>query len=159
MQPKLVFKMDLPEKAVSSLIMGRLILSYETHNIAFQATSGIARWQYQGSWIYRGKACLPPSKVINANYTVSTERIWLGQVKGIEGSFYKINPHLVNFNGRTRGDFGVHFDPPGTEGSAGCITFSGKQDIKQKHWDIFRHHMSILNSKEVKQIPLEVIYS
>jgi hypothetical protein len=41
-------------------------------------------------------------------------------VRGVEGNFYKINPHMVTVNGVQRGDFGVHFDA-NAPGSSGCV--------------------------------------
>ncbi len=68
-----------------------------------------------------GKGPIPANNVIGVDcYSVSTTPIYMPGVKGVEGNFYKINPHMVTVNGLKRGDFGVHFDA-NAPGSSGCV--------------------------------------
>jgi len=145
--------MKLPSKPVSHLVKGKLRLSLNADNpdggILFEALSGARGWQYRGSWVQKGKGCLPPRK----DYSISTQRLWLPHVKGVEGSFYAISPFMVNAgNGVMRGDFGVHFDA-NVPGSAGCIVLP-----RQDHWDIWRKHVEDLRKDGLQSIPLEVVY-
>jgi hypothetical protein len=75
------------------------------------------------------------------------------QVRGVEGNFYKINPHMVTVNGVQRGDFGVHFDA-NAPGSAGCVVL--RTDIG---WQAFEKDMKNLLTRGVNEIPLLVSYS
>ncbi len=68
-----------------------------------------------------GKGPIPTNNVIGVDcYIVSTTPIYMPGVRGVEGNFYKINPHMVTVNGVQRGDFGVHFDA-NAPGSSGCV--------------------------------------
>ncbi|MGK7961471.1 MAG: hypothetical protein AB4044_13175, partial [Crocosphaera sp.] len=71
---------------------------------------------------------------------------------GIAGKFYKINPHLISINGKTRGDFGIHADR-NVPGTAGCI---GIPDGPE--WTSFKKLMSDYNEAGLTQIPLLVSY-
>lgn len=146
--------MKLPSRAVSSLVVGTLTLKLPTSvdggGIVFQATSGARGWQYKGAWLQKGKGCIPP----RTDYTISTQRLWLPNVKGVEGSFYAISPFMVNAgNGVMRGDFGVHFDA-NVPGSAGCIVLP-----RQDHWDIWRKQIEELRKQNYQSIPLKVEYT
>ena len=145
----MIFEMKLPSSTVKSLVLGKLYLSTDKENIKFQATSGIGGFQHKGAWNTPRKGMIPPRD----DYFVSTNRLWLPQVKGVEGSFYPITPFSVKTdNGTTRGDFGIHFDA-NVPGTAGCIALP-----LQSHWDIFREEMKKYNDKRIKQIPLIVRY-
>jgi hypothetical protein len=152
MSARAYFSMKLPSVGVSRLVTGKLRLSLNaegTGGILFEALSGSRGWQYKGSWVQKGRGCLPP----RTDYEISTQRLWLPHVKGVEGSFYAISPFLVNAgNGVMRGDFGVHFDA-NVPGSAGCIVLP-----RQDHWDIWRKQIEDLRKDGVQSIPLEVSY-
>ena len=82
-------------------------------------------------------------------------KLWMPEVKGVEGSFYAISPFSVKMPGVTRGDFGIHFDPVhGTPGSAGCIVIRD-----QAHWDIFRKEIGQFRLDGIQSIPLSVNYT
>lgn len=147
------FTMKLPSVAVSRLVIGTLLLKLPTSGegggVLFQATSGSRGWQYKGSWLQKGKGCLPPRK----DYTISTQQLWLPHVKGVEGGFYAISPFQLNAgNGVMRGDFGVHYDA-NVPGSAGCIVFPRKDQ-----WEIWEKSMKDLRKEGYQSIPLVVEY-
>ena len=150
--PKFVFEMDLPNGPTSQLVTGKLTLSTANNSTGFLVTSGLPNYQYMGAWNQKARGCLPPSNK-GINYSVSTQRLWMPHVKGVEGSFYAIAPFSCTVDGVTRGDFGLHFDPPGTKGSAGCIVLR-----LQDHWDIIRAKMKQFADMRIKSVPLEVIY-
>ncbi|MDJ0600342.1 MAG: hypothetical protein QNJ37_16060 [Crocosphaera sp.] len=85
------------------------------------------------------------------HYTVQTTPIYLPQ-RGIEGNFFKIDPHLVNIWGKTRGDFGIHFDA-NAPGSAGCVVIRNKSA-----WDAFQEMMGHYRNAGLKSVPLIVEY-
>ena len=122
--------------------------------VKLAATSWYRVNQFYGSWTLKGRGPLPPSKIVAPKtYSVSTQRLWLPQVKGVEGSFYAISPFAIQVNGMvSRGDFGIHFDA-NAPGSAGCIVI-----LLQEHWDLFRNLMAQFRTGASQQIPLEVIY-
>lgn len=102
----------------------------------------------------KGRGPLPPSlKIAPYRYKISTQRLWLPQVKGVEGSFYAIAPFTVQLGGTSRGDFGIHFDA-NAPGSAGCIVI-----LLQEHWNLFRKLIAEFRAAGHQQIPLEVFYS
>ncbi len=140
--------MDIPNKSIPTMQYGKLILQDEDKNVAFMATSGLPGYQYFGSWKTPRRGLLPPY----SKYTVSTQRLWMPNVKGVEGSFYPIAPFMVTVDGVQRGDLGVHFDA-NIPGSSGCIVIK-----QQDHWDIFRKLMEDYHSMRIKSIPLEVNY-
>lgn len=105
-------------------------------------------YQYHGAWKIPRRGCIPPR-----TWELSTQRLWLPNVKGVEGSFYGIAPFMVTVDGVQRGDFGIHFDA-NVPGSAGCIVIK-----QQDHWDIFRKVMAEYNSLRIKSVPLEVTYT
>lgn len=150
--PKFTFTCDLPSSPVSSLVTGKLVLQTSQNSISFLVTSGLPNFQYTGAWKHKAKGCLPPSKC-GINYSVSTQRLWMPNVKGVEGSFYAIAPFSCNVDGVMRGDFGLHFDA-NQPGSAGCIVVR-----IQEHWDLVRVKMNEFAANRIKSIPLEVIYS
>ncbi|MDJ0598279.1 MAG: hypothetical protein QNJ37_05510 [Crocosphaera sp.] len=85
------------------------------------------------------------------HYTVQTTPIYLPQ-RGIEGNFFKIDPHLVNIWGKTRGDFGIHFDA-NAPGSAGCVVIRNR-----KAWDAFQEMMGHYRNAGLNSVPLIVEY-
>ncbi|MGL4618727.1 MAG: hypothetical protein ACRCZS_06660 [Chroococcidiopsis sp.] len=146
--------MDLPNSPTNSLVTGKLVLTNGDSKVSFLTTSGLSKHQYIGSWTQKARGCLPPSAK-GIDYSISTQRLWMPDVKGVEGSFYAIAPFSVTVDGVTRGDFGLHYDPvPGTPGSAGCIVLR-----MQEHWDIIRAKMKEFADMRIKSVPLEVIYS
>lgn len=153
--PSLFFQMDLPSTSGHKLLEGALIIREElgSGGIKLRATSGISLYQYHGAWRFKGRGCLPPSKQIAPlNYLVSTQRLWMPNVKGVEGSFYAIAPFQVNAGGTLRGDFGIHFDA-NVPGSAGCCVIRD-----QSHWDLFRNTILDWREDGHQQIPLTVVY-
>lgn len=157
MIPSLEFNLRLPIVEHHSLIAGQLIIK-ETHSgsgIKVKATSGLAKYQFKGSSKYKGRGCLPSTNTISPDkYTVSTQRLWLPNIKGVEGSFYAIAPFMVNAGDNVkRGDLGIHHDS-NVPGSAGCIVIQ-----QQDHWDIFRAWMQKFRENRFQSVPLLVIYT
>lgn len=149
--------MILPARPVASLIYGELSLilsgGLETA-IKLRATSGLAGFQYQRSWLQRQKGPLPPTNVIlqRARWVMSCDRYWLPKVRGVEGSFYALLPYEVQLGSITRGDFGIHYDA-NVPGSAGCIVIPD-----QPHWDAFRTLVAQARNLGTTTLPLEVRY-
>lgn len=151
--PSLTFQMDLPDSPVSQLVHGKLILTTPSNgNVSYSATSGIPGYQYYKSWRMKARGCLPPSSQVGP-YSVSTQRLWMPHVRGVEGSFYAIAPFSVTCEGVCRGDFGVHFDA-NVPGSAGCVVVR-----LQDHWDDLRERLADFAAARVKAVPLSVVYS
>ncbi|WNN89693.1 hypothetical protein [Gloeocapsopsis dulcis] len=156
MTPTIEFSLHLPNSNTRELQKGTLVLKQDPNKagIRLQATSGCIGYQYSGSWKFKGRGPLPPSRAIEPlGYAVSTQRLWLPHVRGVEGSFYAIAPFSVPVGKTHRGDFGIHFDA-NVPGSAGCIVLP-----LQDHWDIFRKIMEDCAHKNVQQIPLNVVYT
>lgn len=154
--PSLAFEMALPKGSCNRFIKGKLLLKDYTDSagIKLESSSGSISHQYWGSWTKKGKGELPPNSAMKLpNYTVSTQKLWLPHVRGIEGSFYAISPFQVRTNGVYRGDFGIHFDA-NVRGSAGCIVVPG-----QDHWDCWRDKIEYWRSEGFKEIPLTVSYT
>jgi hypothetical protein len=154
--PSIEFYLELPLNPRFSLLYGYLLIKRRPPDagIKMLATSGSVGNQCAGSWTRKGKGPLPPSGAIGAHkYTVSTQRLWLPHVKGVEGSFYAIAPFSVQLGSVTRGDFGIHFDA-NVPGSAGCIVLP-----LQEQWDLFRKLMQEFRELGVQQIPLSVSYN
>lgn len=157
MNPSMEFYLHLPHVSTRVLVQGFLLLKQDSGKagLKLQATSGCSGFQYLGSWKFKGRGPLPPSQLIAPQkYTVSTQRLWLPHVKGVEGSFYAIAPFSVPVTSDiNRGDFGVHFDA-NVPGSAGCIVLP-----IQSHWDTFRRFMADCSARKIQQIPLSVVYT
>ncbi|MBE9191407.1 hypothetical protein IQ230_13835 [Gloeocapsopsis crepidinum LEGE 06123] len=157
MNPSIEFHLSLPLASTKALAKGFLLLKSNSSRagIRLQATSGCSGFQYSGSWKLKGRGPLPPSKAIEpTTWSVSTQRLWLPHVKGVEGSFYAIAPFSVRVDEKTtRGDFGIHFDA-NVPGSAGCIVLP-----IQDHWDVFRKWMADLAHQKIQQVPLSVVYT
>lgn len=156
-KPSLEFYLALPPGGNQLLQMGCLLLKEndKSAGIKLSATSGCRGNQYAGSWKLKGRGPLPPSVAISPKiYNVSTQRLWLPNTIGVEGSFYAITPFSVPIaGGMHRGDFGVHFDA-NVPGSAGCIVIP-----IQDHWNTFRETLQKWRTASHQQVPLTVVYS
>ncbi|MGH2415694.1 MAG: hypothetical protein ACRDEA_18775, partial [Microcystaceae cyanobacterium] len=87
----LKFSMALPLKSSNDLVKGKLFLYLKPHSggMVFEVTSGLPKWQYWGSWDQKGRGVIPPRD----DYDVHTDKLWMPNIKGVEGSFYKIDPY------------------------------------------------------------------
>ncbi len=148
-----LFFMDLARQG--ALVEGRLIAYDNVKSKVDQqyiATSGCQNNQRWDSQDDRGRGPIPRCDQVNLDhYTVQTTPIYLPQ-RGIEGNFFKIDPHLVNIWGKTRGDFGIHFDA-NVPGSAGCVVIRNKSA-----WDAFQEMMGHYRNAGLKSVPLIVEY-
>lgn len=147
--------MDLAKS--NSLINGRLLLVDTDKNLIrerYIATSGRVGSQYFEMLGTRSRGPIPPQYECGINaYTVNTKPIYMPQVVGVEGNFYKINPHNVNIWKGTRGDFGIHADK-NLPGSAGCVVLPTAEG-----WRGFQKQMSELASLGLASVPLLVSYA
>ena len=138
------------------LDQGRLCLRHPelgTQNIWIAATSTRLK-QYPESFHERG-GILPPEYRVPGlrNWQVLTDPIPMPNTPGVNGNFYKINPHEVKTDkGGTRGDFGIHWDGR-SPGSLGCIVMT------KDRFDDFENTIAKLRSLKVRQLPLFVTYS
>lgn len=162
MQPSLEFHLELPQKAVNSLIDGYLLVKEDPTKagVKFVASSGLKNNQYIGSWNLKRRGPLPPSSLIGTTgYTMSTQKLWLPHVRGVEGSFFAISPFSVKLPTVTRGDFGGHadarFPKPTAEdaGSAGCVVVR-----RQDHWTTFLDLFEYFRLAGFQSLPLLVWY-
>jgi hypothetical protein len=138
------------------LIEGRLLLLDSEPSIVntYIATSGLPNNQRFDCLSSPGKGAIPQNSLIGVDsYQVSTTPIYMPGVRGVEGNFYKINPHEITINGVQRGDFGVHFDA-NVPGSSGCVVLR-----TELGWQAFEKDMKSLFTSGVKEIPLLVSYS
>jgi hypothetical protein len=149
----LLFHMEL--KPTNELVQGRLVLTNDgKYCDTFLATSGLREMQGKNDQDSSGMGPLPSClELRGTTYSVATTPIDMPNVKGVEGEFYKIDPHSVSIWGRSRGDFGIHRDA-NIPGSSGCIVLTS-----QKGWDAFQQQMSAIAKSGVKQLPLVVTYS
>lgn len=153
--PRLEFNMKLADTTSWDMIEGTLLIKKDIDNagIKLRVTSGLAGYQSKGSWRIKRRGCIPPSEqIIPQRWHVSTQRLWMPNVVGVEGSFYAIAPFEINLLGVTRGDFGIHFDA-NVPGSSGCIVIR-----QQDHWDLFRNEMSAFRLDNIQQVALFVGY-
>lgn len=153
--PRLEFNMTLVEGTQWQLTEGTLLIKKDIDNagVKLRATSGLAGYQAKGSWRIKGRGYIPPShQIIPQQWSVSTQRLWMPGVKGVEGSFYAIAPFVIRLPGVARGDFGIHFDA-NVPGSAGCIVIR-----QQDHWDLFRKEIELFRLDGIQQVPLFVSY-
>lgn len=152
--PLLQFTMQLPDKPTSTFVVGRLAIKEDKKaDRVFKATSGCIGSQYHGCQNIRGRGALPScSQAKISHYTVSTQALWMPQVKGVEGVFFPVAPFSVRLGNVTRGDFGIHFDA-NVPGSAGCIVLQTKTG-----WQTFVGIMADLHEARVKALPLVVSY-
>ncbi len=141
----------------SDLVEGRLVLvDGESSKVedTFIATSGLANNQRYDCLSFAGHGPIPPPGMVSINhYWVETAPIYMPQVKGVQGNFYKILPYTVKVEKITRGDFGVHFDA-NTPGSAGCIVLRTKVG-----WQAFEEVFKNFAKQGIKEVPLAVSYS
>lgn len=117
-------------------------------------TSSVASKQQAEGFHQRGGMIPPQYRCPKLkHYTVGTNPLPLPHVKGVEGNFYKINPHkIMTDKGGVRSDFGIHIDA-NVPGSMGCPVMS-KERFKQ-----FEKRMAQLQKEGVKNLPLYVQYS
>lgn len=154
--PRFEFNMQLADGIGWQLLEGTLLIKKDIDNagVKLRATSGTSGYQKQGDWRVKRRGYIPPSKqIIPQRWFVSTQRLWMPNVKGVEGSFYAISPFQILLPGVARGDFGIHFDA-NVPGSAGCIVIR-----QQDHWDLFRNQIAAFRADGIQQIPLFVEYS
>ena len=117
------------------------------------ATSSTANKQGSEDFNERGGLIPPQYRCGIKYYTVATSPIPMASVKGVEGNFYKIDPHQVTTDkGTVRGDFGIHRDA-NVPGSLGCIVLNGDR------FRDFEVAMRSLKDKGLVSIPLFVQYS
>jgi len=154
----LIFSFGFAPKGVAApLKQGRLLLrdtSLDSTKAIWSATSSVAGKQYAESFHERG-GLIPPAYRLKkgGDWRVSTTPIPMTSTKGVEGNFYKIDPHaVVTDRGGERSDFGVHLDA-NVPGSMGCIV------MDKKNFAEFESMMKSLAKANVKQVPLVVIYS
>lgn len=153
--PRIEFECRLSKTSEWQLINGTLLIKEDINQagVKLTARSGLAGYQTNGAWRIKGRGPIPPSQqIIPQKWSVSTQRLWMPDVKGVEGSFYPIAPFQVSLLGIARGDFGIHFDA-NIPGSSGCIVIR-----QQDHWDLFREKMAEFRLEGLQQIPLFVVY-
>lgn len=136
---------------------GRLSLNHLSEGTIkiWRATSSVASKQYPENFHERGGMIPPCYRTKNVSrYEVKTSPIPLPHVKGVEGSFYKIDPHFViTDKGGQRGDFGIHLDA-NLPGSLGCVV------MNKDRFENFENEMTKLRTlKSVETVPLFVQYS
>lgn len=149
----LLFHQHLQQRR--ELIEGRLLLLNSASIVnTYIATSGLPNNQRFDCLSSPGRGPIPQNSLIGVDcYQVSTTPIYMPIVRGVEGNFYKIDPHEVTINGTLRGDFGVHFDA-NVPGSSGCVVLR-----TELGWQAFEKDMKFLFNSGIKQIPLLVSYS
>jgi hypothetical protein len=118
------------------------------------ATSSVESKQGAEDFHERGGLIPPEYRVPGLkNWTVATKPIPMPQTKGVEGNFYKIDPHNVTTDkGGARGDFGIHLDA-NVPGSMGCIVMT------KERFNGFEKQMDLLADQGIRSIPLFVTYS
>ena len=118
------------------------------------ATSSINTRQQPESFHQRGGVIPPQYRCGIPCWTVDLKPIPMPQVKGVEGNFYKINPHQVTTDkGGVRGDFGIHLDA-NAPGSMGCIV------LNSLNFDNFETIIKTVDTAiDADSIPLFVFYS
>ena len=116
------------------------------------ATSSVESSQKAESFHNKG-GLIPPQyrcKNMPTTWEVETKPIPMPSVKGVEGNFYKINPHAITTDkGGVRGDFGIHLDA-NVPGSMGCIVMDKTR---------FRDFEKVIKTIKQSGIPLFVFYS
>lgn len=153
--PRLEFNMQLAGGIGWQMVEGTLLIKKDIDNagVKLRVTSGLAGYQKQGDWRIKGRGYIPPSQqIIPQQWSVSTQRLWMPDFKGVEGSFYAIAPFVIRLPGVARGDFGIHFDA-NMPGSAGCIVIRHQDD-----WDLFRKQMELFRLDGHQQIALFISY-
>lgn len=154
MHPLLFFHQDLSDS--KTLIEGRLeLIDKDTDTILdrFIATSGLPGYQSNQHLSSRGRGSIPPQYDVQIPcYKVAAVPLYMPNIEGVKGNFYKIEPHLVDIRGVKRGDFGIHFDAnvPGSAGCIVCRTLVG--------WKAFESHMKNLRQRGFSSVKLLVGY-
>jgi hypothetical protein len=135
---------------------GRLSLNHLTNGTieVWSARSGSINKQEKEGFHERGGMLPPQYRCVGVPFwKVLVSPIAMPQLKGVEGNFYKINPHEVKTDkGGFRGDFGIHKDANGP-GSLGCIVMNADK------FNSFEKRMQELKGFTYQQIPLFVQYS
>lgn len=138
------------------LDQGRLCLRHLEKGTVeiWKATSSTNVKQYPESFHDRGGLIPPEYRVPGLkSWQLHTEPIDLTHNLGVQGNFYKIDPHQVTTDkGGLRSDFGIHKDA-NVPGSLGCIVLTAD---RFKH---FEKEMSQLSEQGVDSLPLFVTYS
>lgn len=152
----LLFHQHLVKSA--KLNEGRLLLiDSATNKIAntYIATSGLPNYQTVDGLCLPGRGAIPQNNSIGLDrYTVDTSPLYLPNVKGVEGDFYKIRPDTVSTsNGTLPGDFGIHFDA-NVPGSSGCVVLRTNVG-----WEAFKNDIQALLAAGTREIALLVSYS
>lgn len=161
---RILFTMNLPSKAVSSLVEGFLILyKNDVETLRIKASSGQAGHQYIGHYWEIGKSPIPPSSDIIGSYEYPTDWYKPGDVSACGSRFYPIKPNPIHskfYLDKSRTDIGGHFDENNTysPGSAGCVVSLPRKTEEEKGWDDWKKAMDKINKLGIKWIPMEVIY-
>jgi hypothetical protein len=152
--PKNAYSLSFNMKLQPSrrLLVGKLVaIKNGKPSKSWRSTSSLPGRQYRYSWRERG-GVLPPDEP----YQVETTPIYMPQVRGVEGNFFRILPFEIQTVGDLRGDFGVHADRsvPGTLGCVGIL-----EDLSPDPWDEFWMMMKVIAGEGIKTIPLDVSYT
>ncbi len=138
------------------LDQGRLCLRHLEKGTlrVWQATSATDKKQYKDNFHERGGFIPPEYRVPGLkSWTVNTKPISMPDNPGVDGNFYKIDPHEVKTDeGGIRGDFGIHKDG-NVPGSMGCIVMSPDR------FQQFEKEITELAKDGVTSLPLFVTYS
>lgn len=138
------------------LDQGRLCLRHLEQGTVeiWKATASTSKKQYAESFHERGGLIPPEYRVPGLkSWKVHTKPINLSHKEGIQGNFYKIDPHQITTDkGGVRSDFGIHKDA-NVPGSLGCIVLTADR------FQHFEKEMSKLSTQEVNSLPLFVTYS
>ncbi len=154
MKPLLIFHLDAAKS--SDLVEGRLLLIDKSSDKIierYRASSGQPNNQTYSHISAKGRGPIPPQYECNIDfYQVITIPIYMPKLKGVEGNFYKINPHSVKLGALERGDFGVHSDA-NVPGSAGCVVLTSAAG-----WADYQVQMKKLEALGINQVPLLISY-
>ena len=138
------------------LDQGRLCLRHLEKGTVeiWTATSSTNVKQYRESFHKRGGLIPPEYRVPGLkSWQVHTKPIDLSHNRGVQGNFYKIDPHQITTDkGGVRSDFGIHKDA-NVPGSLGCIVLTADR------FEQFEKEMSQLSAQGVNSFPLFVTYS
>ncbi|MGD1911466.1 MAG: hypothetical protein ACFB2X_11565 [Rivularia sp. (in: cyanobacteria)] len=138
------------------LDQGRLCLRHLEKGTVeiWTATSSTSGKQDRESF-HKQYGLIPPEYRVPGlkSWQVHTQPINLSHKLGVQGNFYKIDPHEVKTDkGGVRGDFGIHKDA-NVPGSLGCIVLTAER------FNDFEKEMSQLSTIGVDSLPLFVTYS
>ena len=154
-KPELLFDFYKVGEFSDKFKFGKLYLKTTDKHLKFHATSGLPNHQQLENCGEKGRGGIPPCELVNIlAYTVSTAPILMPKLRGVEGNFYQIFPHLnqvkMSHGVYTRRDFGLHQDA-GILGTAGCIGIT-----KGMHWKAFQMEMQNLLVQGFENIDLFV---